>query len=277
LRPDANDEEILDTPPADRDPCPIQEATIGWDGSPEVCELGTESGDEITLIRVTLRVGAPQGKPSTDDGLFNGFRKTARAMGPMWRTPKRGERVLVVFPNNDWETPGNAVVVGTIGASPSTRFGRKKTVLDFGTDDVVVTGKSVSIVSESTAQGASKASRHVVSVSERGGAQIISDGSGLFAKDGEVNVKAIDADGNMRVALLLAQDELSLIDATSLTNQGSITMKGGDITMLGSFMNIVPLSCLMIGQKATPATPMLVGPSGITGVPSTFIFAAVAP
>jgi hypothetical protein len=270
--------ELLDPEPTAKDPPGILEGTVGWSGSPEVTTLGKEAGDGVALIRVTLFSNHEPGKPVSDDGLANGREIEARLLGPIRRTPKRGERVIVAWPGNNWEAPGSAVILGVFGPDPSSRFGRKKTVMDFGDDDVVLTStKSISLVVETTDEGASSPSRYVVSVSAKGGAQIIASGSGLFAKDGQVNIKAIDGDGNMKTAILLDQDELSLIDSTSDTNKANITMSGGDVTMLGSFMNIVPLSCLMLGQKASPATPILVGPSGVTGVPSAFIFAAVNP
>ena len=271
-----NESEALDPDPQTQLPSDIQEATVGWEGSPEVVELGTESGDGMTLVRVTLKLGHPVGAPQTEDGLFNGARYAVRPMGPIWRTPVRGERVIVLFPGGDWDTPGNGVLLGTVGASPSARFGRKKTVMDFGDSDVVITGKSVALVSESTAQGASEPSRYVVSVDPRGGAQIVADGSGFFAKDGEVVVKTVSKGGDLMSSLNLLQGEASLME-TSGTTQAGVVLSGGDVAVSGGAMNFVPSTSFSVGLTASPATPALVGMSGVAGIPSTFIFFAVSP
>jgi len=264
--------EGLDPDPGVFPPPAFEEGTVGWPGSPEVVELGTESGDGVSMVRVTLFDGATQGTPMSDDGLANGRQIFARPMGPLWRTPKRGERVLVAFPGNDHQTPGRAVILGMIGGSPPTRFGRQKTVLDFGTDDVVITGKSVSLVAE-VADGPH---RYVVSVSGKGGAQVIADGSGFFAKDGEVNIKAVDDSGNLKTSLVLSQDEVSLSEnATGVAS--SVTLKGGNATLTGQFISVAFSTALALGRGASPATPVCLGPIGSTAIGSTCIWGAMAP
>lgn len=266
------EQEAFDPDPGTAPPPALLEGTVGWPGSPEVVELGTEAGDGMTMVRVTLFDGHPEGAPKADDGLANGRQIFARPMGPGWRTPKRGERVLIAFPGGDHATPGNAVVLGIIGASPSTRFGRRKTVLDFGEDDVVITGRSVSLVAE-VADGPH---RYVVSVSGQGGAQVIADGSGLFAKDGEVNLKTVDANGNLKTALVLAQDEVSLSEnATGVVS--SVTLSGGNATVTGQFISIAFSTALGLGRSASPATPVTLGPVGSAAVGSLCIWGAMNP
>lgn len=267
-----SDAETFDPSPGVFPPPSLLEGTVGWPGSPEVVELGTESGDGMSMVRVTLFDGAPQGTPKSDDGLANGRQISARPMGPGWRTPKRGERVLVAFPGNDHATPGNAVILGIIGASPSARFGRKKTVLDFGDDDVVITGKSVSLVVEDP----DGPHRFVVSVSRKGGAQVIADGSGLFAKDGEVNVKAVDNSGNLKTALVLAQDEVSLSE-NATGKASSLTLSGGNMTLVGTFVSVAFSTALGLGRNASPATPVTLGPVGSTAAGSLCIWGAMSP
>jgi hypothetical protein len=270
MRPLANDAEILDPDPEDRPPSDIQEGTVGHEGSPEICILGSEAGDGMTFVRVTLRLGHPTGATKSSDGYFNGHRIEARVLGPLWRVPKRGARVLVVFPGGDWETPGNGVIVGEIGSTPSSRFGRKKTVLDFGTDDVIITGRSVALIAESDE------ARYTVSVDPRGGAQVVADGSGLFAKDGEVVLKSVDDGGNLMSSLNLMQGEASLLE-TSGTTQAGVVLSSGDVSVSGGFMSFTPGNAFTVGRTASPATPALVGMTGIAGIPSTFIYFAVTP
>ncbi len=274
MRPAPDDNELFDAPPGEREPSDIQEGTVGWDGSPEVVELGTESGDGMTLVRVTLRHGHPTGKPTTDDGLFNGHQISARASGPLWDTPTRGTRVIVAFPGGDWETPGNAVVICQVGASPARRFGRRKAVLDFGDKDVVIRGRSVALISEDTTT--STPHRYSVSVDPQGGAQVTADGSGLFSKGGEVQVKTVSTSGRVMSSLNLLQGECSLMETSGVT-QASVVLSGGNATTSGGFMTFLPGNTFQVGRTASPATPALVGPTAIAGIPSTFIFFAVAP
>lgn len=259
----------------DADPHAFQEGTVGWPGSPEVTELGTEAGDGMTFVRVTLtRHGAPSGKPTSDDGLANGFKVLARPMGPFWRVPRRGERVLVVFPDGDWETPGNGVILGVIGASPAQKFGRLKSVMDLGDVDLVIkSGKSITLLVEN-GDGGGTTHRHQISISGEGGVQVLSDGSGLFAKDGELNIKTLDANGGLRQALVMTQDETSLSDHSAAPlSTAALTLKGGNATVAGQFINITAATTLNLGQLASPATPVRVG-VGPVGVPSTRIFAS---
>lgn len=265
---------------ADADPHPFQEGTVGWPGSPEITELGTESNDGITLVRVTLlRHGAPQGKPTADDGLANGYRCAVRPMGPFWRIPKRGERVLVVFPDGDWETPGNGVILGVVGASPSKAFGRKKTVLDLGEDDVVIkAGKSVTLLVENTDDDGSM-HRHQISISGQGGVQVLSDGSGLFTKGGEINLKTLDDKGNLKQAIVMTQSETSVTDHSAApTATATLTLSGGSVSILGAFVTVTWGGSASFSKlnSATPATPFLVGPSGFAAVPCLSMYGSIA-
>lgn len=255
----------------DAEPHPFQEGTVGWPGSPEVAHLGSEAGDGMTFVRVTLtRHGAPQGKPTADDGLANGYRILARPMGPLWRIPKRGERVLVVFPDGDWETPGNAVILGVIGASPSNAFGRKKTVLDLGADDVVLkAGKSITLLVENKSDDGTT-HRHQISISDQGGVQVLSDGSGMFVKDGEINLKTLDDGGNLKQSLVMTQTESSLTDhSASPTATATLVLSGGNASLMGAFVTVTWGGSASFSKlnTATPATPFLVGPSGFAAVP----------
>lgn len=265
-----SDAELFD--PAE-EPSQIQEGTVGWPGSPEVTELGNEAGDGMTFVRVTLGRGHPVGSPTADDGLANGRPILARVMGPGWRVPKRGERVLVVFPGGDWETPGSAVILGTVGGSPSAKFGRRKTIQDYGDDDLVITAKTITLIVDRQDEGGVD-HRHLLSVSQQGGVQVVSDGSGLFVKDGEVNLKTLDDSGNLKQALILTQAGSSLTDYSDPSAFASIGLTGGNVSVLGSFISINYFKTGSFGTfgSTSPATPIVVGLTGQTGIgcPSLF-------
>lgn len=257
--------------------------TVGWDGDPDVLDgLGKDHDDGMTFVKVTLNAGAPQGKRTADDGAANGIQVRVQPAGPGWYVPPKGTRVMVGFPDGDVRTPGNGGILGVFGVSPSKRFGRKKVVLDYGDCDVVITGKSVSLVADGNAAGETDAGkRHVVSVSPDGGAQVVSGGCGVFVMGtnkagdalGEVQIKAIDANGNLKSSLVLAQDSVGLFCSPTPAMASGINFASGNatVTAIGCAIQAGSVS---LGNLATPATPVQCGPVPANGTPSTSVFCA---
>jgi hypothetical protein len=267
--------EALDAPPA---PCPIQEGTVGWPGSREIVELGKEAedGPRVALVRVTLFEGHPPGEPMTADGFANGRTILARLGGLVRHVPKRGTRVVVVFPGSGalgrpaFEAPGAAVILTVIGEDPPRFFGRAKTVLDFGDDEVVIRARSIALVCEAKREDGSVA-RHVVSVSGEGGAQVVSDGSGLFVKDGEVALQSLEEDGAVKSAITLNRKELGV--AVLEGGLATITIREGDVSVVNEGnVALAYGGAIGFGMNASPATPVLLGLSGQAGAPSTSMF-----
>lgn len=261
----------------------IEWAIVGWHNDPDVLvSLGKDEEDGVTCVKVTLFAGAPAGKRLQDDGTANGMQAIVQPMGPGWHIPDKGARVVVAFPHGDVLTPGNGLILGVAGISPAQRFGRKKVILDFGDRDVVITGKSVTLLCDGNPEGESdKQKRHLVSVSPDGGAQIVSGGCGLFVlgKDskgnevGEAQLKAVDGAGNLCSALVLAQDSAGLSCVPNPATPAAMNLKDGNVTITGA-KAALQTGSVALGATATTATPVQVGPVAANGVPSTAVFAA---
>ena len=257
--------------------------TVGWSGDPDVLDgLGRDEDDGMTFVKVTLHDGAPAGKRVADDGGANGVQVRVQPAGPGWYVPPKGTRVMVGFPSGDIRTPGNGGILGVFGVSPDKRFGRKKVVLDYGDCDVVITGKSVSLVCDGNAAGETDAGkRHVMSVSPDGGAQAVSGGCGLFVMGtnaagdalGEVQIKAIDSTGALKSSLVLAQDSAGLFCSPTPATASGLNCKSGNVTLTGIGCAIQTGS-VSLGALASPATPVQVGPVPMSGTPSISVFCA---
>lgn len=271
LPPHANDDERYgDRPP--KLEFYIEEGTVGWQGDDDSVSRGNDFPDGMTLIKVTLFIGHEQGKPLADDGKSaNGMQIAARlaSFGGLWSCPKRGARVVVAFPGGR-TAAGNGVIIAVVGQSPKAKLGRKKTLLDFGDDDVVISSaKSITLLVESPEDDGST-KRHQISLSGQGGVQVLSEGSGLFTKDGEINLKTLDDSGNLKQAIVMTQSETSVTDHSAApTATATLTLSGGSVSVLGAFVTVTWGGSASFSKlnSATPATPFLVGPSGFAAVP----------
>ena len=274
LPPYENERERLhdDTPQLRRY---VEEGTVGWADDKDSTSHGNDFDDGNTLLKVTLFEGHPDGEPTTSDGRANGHRILARVSGPVWHTPARGSRVVVVFPGGRIDQPGSGVVVAAPGPSPATRFGRDKVVLGDRTKDVTVVGRSVSL--EASFQGADGSQHYsAVSVAPQG-TQALYDGTGLQVFEDRISLKSVGGDGLVKTSASLSATELTLLDSTSVPLTASVTLKGGNLTTLGQFVTHAYGTSMKLGFFATPATPALGGPSGVAGIPSASIFIQVAP
>lgn len=277
------DQEVMHAPPLTAGF--IEWATIGWPGDPDPAySLGTELADGMTLVKVTLQRGAPPGARDAADGGHNGLQTSVHPNATMgWRIPPRfgadgkPTRVLVAFAMGQIQH-GNGVILAVVAPAPARFHGRQKVVLDYGSDvDVVIKGRSVALMADGNPAGETdKGKRHVVSVSPDGGAQLASGGSGVFALGkkadgtdvGEVTVKVLDADGNLKTGLVLTKKSASLVDAG---NASAVVMKAGNVTITG-LKAALQTDTVGLGFKATPATPVHVGPVPANGTPSQTVF-----
>lgn len=262
------DETELFEPDATALPLVCTWATVGHPGDPDVVSLGADENDGVTLVKVTLKHGAPTGKPMADDGGFNGQRIVAQVGAPSWDTPARGARVVVMFPDGDIQTPGNGVIVFRAGTSPTRRFGRRKTVMDFTGKDVVIIGKSVTLIDDTA--------KHFVNVGVNG-AKLASSGSGFFVKNTDLSAKVLDADGNVLNYLVANSDDISLVRSVEPSNPTTLALTSQGVEMGGQFISCDFITAMKLGKNASPASPVLLGPSGPAGAPSTCIWGAIAP
>ncbi len=70
-------------------------------------------------------------------------------------------------------------------------------------------------------------------------------------------------------SLSITQSALTLLQGG--TPQSMLKMKGGQCTISGG-QCAVNTTAIALGRLASPATPVVVGPTGISGVGSTAIF-----
>lgn len=255
----------------------VEEGTVGWADDKDSTSHGNDFTDGNTLLKVTLFEGHPDGQPTTPDGKANGHKILARVSGPVWQTPPRGSRVVVVFPGGHIDRPGHGVIVAFPGPSPTARFGRDKIVLGdpSRTRDVTVLGRSVSLEATSQDQDGTK-HYNVVSVAPEG-TQVLTDGSGLQILGERISLKSVAADNTVKTSISLSGTELTLLDSTALPTSASVTLKGGNLTTLGQFVTHAYGTSMKLGLFASPATPALGGPSGFAAVASASIFIQVLP
>ena len=280
-----NDEELLWNEPDGR--VHLAWGTVGWPGDADVLDgLGRDQDDGMTFVKVTLVDGAPVGQRQADDGGANGVQVRVHPAGPGWRIPPRGTRVMVGFAGGDIWTPGNGVILAEVGRSPARHFGRKKVILDYGDADVVITGRSVTLLCDGNPAGESdRQKRHVVSVSPEGGAQVASGGCGLFVqgKDAAGNViaeaqlKTVDKDGNLKSSLVLTQSAVGLADAADPMKPAALTLTGGNATITSTDLAVQATGSVMLGATASPATPAASVPPGppSPGTASARVFLAM--
>jgi hypothetical protein len=252
----SDEQEIIDQEIPDRGS--ILDGSVGWPGDSVV----EDTSGPMTFIKVTLHEGHPFDKPVSEEGFANGYKILARLSEPFFRIPPKGKAVVVAIPARRKEVPGAALIIGIPNNSPTRQFGANTAVLDFGTQNVVIKGKTVTLYSEDGDVRSTVAALV-------GKVQCQVNGSGLYiSPDNKVAIKCIDNDGNIKSQVLLTEDSVQLLDATG---NGSIKLKGGDFSGQGTNMNCF-YGSIGLGRFPSPATPVVVGVSGQSGIGSSSIF-----
>lgn len=106
-------------------PMGIQWCTAGWtseagNGAADHADVGSTTNDGTTLVKITSYSGRTPGTPTTP-GQAQGHQYLAQLLGPVFRIPMKGERVLVAFPTGMETNPGAAVIIGTLGGGSETK------------------------------------------------------------------------------------------------------------------------------------------------------------
>lgn len=261
----------------------IERATVGWPGEvgSQHIELGDATNDGRTLLHVTLYRGSAPGAPLTPDGKANGFQILAQLLGPIWYIPPLGTQVLVAYPDGEAAAQGAAVIVGTMGPSPPHQFLNRSVVLDYSGMDVVIKGKSVSILSEDDdAANPSKKVRHVISVSGPGGCQMMDDSGSVCSIGGEnlggvFQVRTASPSGNGMMACMLSvtQKQISLINGTSPLASTTLVVAPTTLSVQALDVALDATGCIKLGSTALPINGAAWGASA-PSVPSTRVFVA---
>lgn len=229
----------------------IESCVVGWDGdSGDHFDNDKSASDGTTLVKVTIRRSGHQT-----------LVRTSSAIG--WQIPTKGTEVMVAFPAGYGDKPGAGVILTTTGASPRRQSGNR-IVLDFGDQDVIITGRKVVLQTKSG---------HFLSMSDAGGIKLVTkEGTGItleaeklqaFAQTGGSATQA----GDVKSVLLL--------DGTS----AELQFKGGGSVVLdskGTSANGANVNCcganVFLGAKASALTPVTVGPVGQTAIGSLSVF-----
>ena len=236
----------------------LQWATVGWDDKAEVVDIGSSSNDGVTFVFITTYAGRTPGDPPKP-GVAQGHKYIAQILGPFWRIPKKGERVLVGFPSGMETTTGAAVILGTLGASPGTQFSPTRVKLDFGADtDVVIKGRSVTC--------SDYGNQFIVVGPDSGIIGNDSTGSGFAVKGGNVGMWS-SAGGSMATCLQLTASEASLV-----VNGGSLLkLEPTKATLFGLSVYCTG-GAVYLGKAPTPANTAVWGVSGPAAVATPGVF-----
>lgn len=219
----------------------LQWATVGWDDKVEVVDIGSSTNDGVTLVFVTTYAGRTPGDPPKP-GVAQGHKYIAQILGPFWRIPKKGERVIVGFPSGMETTTGAAVILGTVGASPGNQFAANRAKLDFGADvDLVIKARSITC--------SDYGNRFMVIGPDTGALVQDESGSGFSCKAGTFAAWSASG-GAMKSCLQLSPTDANLVvnggsmlqlNASKATLFGIATYVRGGAVYLGS-------ACLATGQ-----------------------------
>lgn len=240
----------------------IELGTVGWFGDDDHADLGTEDNDGTSLVKVTLYRGQ-QPYDQMEPGQARGHRVLARVMGPAFYVPPVGTEVVVAFPGGFGLTPGAAIILGTLGRTPSIQFGKQKAKLDVGPDqDLVLKGRSVTMAMYNPENP--NLVEDFLSISPEGGIQAVDrKGFGFVIKDESVVIFAPDPDdGDAKTIVRLTKSELMLANKDAGGNQCCIVLKDQEVCMAGLVVN----SCTPganLGAASSAMTPVIVGAGGV--------------
>ena len=239
--------------------------TVGWDQEADTFDLGTAHNDGNTLIRVTLFKGHPTGKPMSDKGFANGRQILCRITLPMWFIPQRGLQCVVIFPGGLTGAPGAGILFACVGPSPLKQFAETTAKLDFTGYDLVIKARSITLRDDDN---------NLICVAPEGGARVQDrTGSGVVVHDGKVVLTTLSPKGATVAQLALTQDELSLTNG--LGNCGGRWMSSGDVSILGTGVNLTYTKALGLGMAPNPAMGVMLGPGPfMASIASKAIFAS---
>lgn len=260
-----------------RDPdLAIELGTVGWFGDDDHADLGTEDNDGTSLVKVTLLRGQ-QPYDQMEPGQARGHRVLARVMGPAFYVPPVGTEVVVAFPGGFGMTPGAAIILGTLGRTPSIQFGKQKAKMDVGPDqDMVFKGRSITLAMYNPEDPSLV--EDFISMSPEGGIQAVDrKGFGFVIKDESVVIFAPDPDdGDAKTIVRLTKEDLTLASKADPL-PAAITLKDGEVKATGSQFTAFTASAA-IGMLATMTPPpgtaavLMVG-----GVPTPSATVAISP
>jgi hypothetical protein len=241
----------------DEEPLVFEPGTVGWHDVDEHVDLGSSDNDGNTLVRVTLFRGRDTSTPPKN-GVAQGHQVLAQLGSGFFRVPPKGTRVMVGFPSAFATTPGAAVIVSTLERSPDAQFSATKAKIDVGPDqDLVLKARSITITDYDD---------RFLHLGPDGVMLQDEAGNGVVMMNGAILIFVADG-GDAKTLIQLTKDELGLLQKDT----GFIKLKSKNITLFANQSASVLAANVMLGTKATPASPARYGPAPV-GPPSTCVF-----
>lgn len=231
----------------------IKRGVVGWESNDEHADIGSSSDDGHSFVRVTLF----HGKSITDEpkeGKAQGFEILCKVMGPLYWVPLKGTPVLVCFPDDDFETPGSGVILGSIGKSPDIQFSKNKVKLDLGPDqDLVIKAKTVTVTDYNDNYmyiGKGSSSQPILKFNHSGGTGITVENNKLtfYTADGTA---ALDITPDI-VSLVNKNGFISISSNVDIFSKAKINIMGAGV-FLGSPATAGTASAVMTTGGASTA------------------------
>ena len=242
----------------------IEQAIVGWEGDDDQADIGSESNDGTTLIKVQLVRGShPSSTPQ--EGVAKGPKVLARLSGyPFWCIPPKGMQCVVAVPSEHDTVPGSHVIIALPGANPFTQFSKDRAKLDVGPDmDLVLKARSITLTRHA---GEGEATDDYISITPQDGITMCDHhGCGMNIKGGKINI-FIAVDGTTKTVLSMDKDSASILAA-----QGTmLQLTGSDAVIMGTAFRAL-VGQILLGVAAIQ--PVLIGTTGLSAIPSIAVFA----
>lgn len=227
--------------------------TVGWDGDNDVVDIGTDTNDGRTLVKVTLFEGRDPFIPSKP-GVAAGRKIYCQVGWPNFQIPPRGYAVLVGFPDGNMEPQGAGCIIFTFGKSPTKRFAEDRVNLNYGDKHLVIEAASVTITD-------GKKNAITVGVPKGGDADV---GLGFFTAQfsgGQIGKAGVGfwgaSDGDAKAVLQLTPDQVSIV----LKDAGQISLKPLKTLISGTTVDLTGTVIAGVGPAAIPVALSPLSPS----------------
>lgn len=252
---------------------PVSKGVVGWEHADEHHDLGTDSNDGHSFVRVTLFKGKELSPEEANDGNAHGAEILCKVMGPLYWVPPKGTPVLVAAPDGEWGAPGSAVILGSIGPSPGIQFKGTKPKLDFGPDqDLVIKAKTLTL---------SDYNDNFIFLGPVGIKIQNKDGSGGLISGSDVqwwaasgsppDCKAILSLKSSSIKLMLKEQGYVTIDSTGTVVFGKAASLYGNIVTLGQPGLGSGYSVVLTKTAPTGIVPIPAPPTNIFGATNVFV------
>jgi hypothetical protein len=244
----------------------IEFGTVGWVGEDKFYSVGTAEDDGHTLVRVQLFRGRNVSKPNLTPKIGQGHKLLCHIPSGMFRIPPKGTRVIVAVPFKMDKSPVG-FIVSTVEQNPMLQYNDDRVHIGFGDDThVVIRGKSVTITDP--------ANRFIMVGESRAGGTpgvFVQDetGSGLGIAAGTVGAYAVDGSHNIVSFVQVKQTGVDI--AYTGSSPVTMTLSAGQWWTIATSA-LITSSAVLLGARATVASPALWGPTGVGGLPSASVF-----